>query len=136
MSERLSEEAEKYIEDFISSIEDTDISSIDGDRSDTSSSIGGIMKARTAPSPATPLPLPVEMDGISFPWLKWETSTDATPTPTLCISNTKPPSTPKTMLFDSADAVIKYNYYCYYYLGKLQNNNLYFIIVQKNPLIF
>ncbi|XWS37145.1 hypothetical protein CRYUN_Cryun19dG0017900 [Craigia yunnanensis] len=37
MSRQLTEEAEKYIEDFISNVEDTDISSLDGDRSDTSS---------------------------------------------------------------------------------------------------
>ncbi|GKV13834.1 hypothetical protein SLEP1_g24807 [Rubroshorea leprosula] len=42
MSKRLIEEAEKYIEDLISNVEDTDISSLDGERSDTSSSLGGI----------------------------------------------------------------------------------------------
>ncbi|MBA0589160.1 hypothetical protein Gorai_017924, partial [Gossypium raimondii] len=34
-SKQLTEEAERYIEDFISNVEDTDISSLDGDRSDT-----------------------------------------------------------------------------------------------------
>ncbi|KAM1626801.1 hypothetical protein ACFX1R_016513 [Malus domestica] len=79
MSKRLTEEAERYIEDFISNVEDTDISSIDGERSDTSSSIGGITKHETYLSPAFSTPLPVAMDGVVLPWLLWETSNDATP---------------------------------------------------------
>ncbi|CAN6585512.1 unnamed protein product [Malus baccata var. baccata] len=79
MSKRLTEEAERYIEDFISNVEDTDISSIDGERSDTSSSIGGITKHETYLSPAFATPLPVAMDGVLLPWLLWETSNDATP---------------------------------------------------------
>jgi hypothetical protein len=38
MSKRLTEEAEQYFEDFLSNVEDTDFSSFDGERSDTSSS--------------------------------------------------------------------------------------------------
>ncbi|XP_048444033.1 uncharacterized protein LOC103950050 isoform X2 [Pyrus x bretschneideri] len=79
MSKRLTEEAERYIEDFISNVEDTDISSVDGERSDTSSSIGGITKHETYLSPAFSTPLPVTMDGVVLPWLQWETSNDATP---------------------------------------------------------
>ncbi|KAM1736969.1 hypothetical protein ACFX12_015259 [Malus domestica] len=79
MSKRLTEEAERYIEDFISNVEDTDISSIDGERSDTSSSIGGITKHETYLSPAFSTPLPVAMDGVVLPWLLWETGNDATP---------------------------------------------------------
>ncbi|GAU48026.1 hypothetical protein TSUD_135950, partial [Trifolium subterraneum] len=75
MSMRLTEEAERYIEDFISNVEDTDISSLDGERSDTSSSIGGPIKPETFSS----RPLPVLMDGITLPWLQWETSNDTTP---------------------------------------------------------
>ncbi|XP_068306992.1 uncharacterized protein [Pyrus communis] len=79
VSKRLTEEAERYIEDFISNVEDTDISSIDGERSDTSSSIGGITKHESYQSPALSTPLPVAMDGVALPWLQWETSNDATP---------------------------------------------------------
>ncbi|KAJ7956088.1 Micronuclear linker histone polyprotein-like [Quillaja saponaria] len=79
MTKRLTEEAEKYIEDFISNVEDTDISSVDGERSDTSSSIGGITKRETFHSPTMSRSLPVEMDGVVLPWLQWETSNDASP---------------------------------------------------------
>ncbi|WJX38751.1 hypothetical protein P8452_26379 [Trifolium repens] len=80
MSMRLTEEAERYIEDFISNVEDTDISSLDGERSDTSSSIGGLIKPDTfSSSPPLPRPLPVLMDGITLPWLQWETNNDTTP---------------------------------------------------------
>lgn len=79
MSMRLTEEAERYIEDFISNVEDTDISSLDGERSDTSSSIGGLIKPETFYSPPLPRPLPVLMDGVTLPWLQWETINDATP---------------------------------------------------------
>ncbi|KAK7350689.1 hypothetical protein VNO77_09566 [Canavalia gladiata] len=77
MSMRLTEEAERYIEDFISNIEDTDISSLDGERSDASSSIGGLIKTETFNSPPVPRSLPVLMDGVTLPWLQWETSNDA-----------------------------------------------------------
>ncbi|CAL0319867.1 unnamed protein product [Lupinus luteus] len=79
MSMRLIEEAEKYIEDFISNVEDTDISSIDGERSDTSSSIGGLIKPEAFNSPPILRSLPVITDGVALPWLQWETSNDATP---------------------------------------------------------
>ncbi|XVF08749.1 hypothetical protein REPUB_Repub07fG0029800 [Reevesia pubescens] len=79
MSKQLTKEAEKYIEDFISNVEDTDISSLDGDRSDTSSSIGGITKTPNFQSPAVFKSVPVEMDGIMLPWLEWETSNNASP---------------------------------------------------------
>lgn len=100
MSKRLSEEAERYIEDFISNVEDTDISSLDGERSDTSSSLGGMMKTRTVQGPPTPIPLPADMDGVLLPWLQWETSNDASPAQ--CVNKIEPPTTPKTMLFDAA----------------------------------
>ncbi|KAF3976633.1 hypothetical protein CMV_000175 [Castanea mollissima] len=96
MSKRLTEEAEKYIEDFISNVEDTtDISSLDGERSDTSSSIGVIVKPETLYSPAVSNSLPVEMDGIVLPWLQWETSTEGTPQS--CKSKAEPPTTPNTL---------------------------------------
>ncbi|MBA0616932.1 hypothetical protein Godav_026415 [Gossypium davidsonii] len=78
-SKQLTEEAERYIEDFISNVEDTDISSLDGDRSDTNSSIRGIAKTPNFQSPAVFKSVPVEMDGVMLPWLQWETSNDASP---------------------------------------------------------
>ncbi|GMY15055.1 NKAP family protein CG6066 [Fagus crenata] len=95
MSKRLSEEAEKYIEDFISNVEDTDISSLDGERSDASSSLGVIVKPETLLSPAISNSRPVEMDGVVLPWLQWETSNDATPQS--CKSKAEPPTTPNTL---------------------------------------
>lgn len=89
MSKRLTEEAEKYFEDFLSNVEDTDISSFDGERSDASSSLGGITKPRgtatsygeieTSQNPAGYSSLPVEMEGVNLPWLQWETSNDGSP---------------------------------------------------------
>ncbi|MED6137763.1 hypothetical protein PIB30_067998, partial [Stylosanthes scabra] len=77
MSMRLTEEAERYIEDFISNVEDTtDISSLDGERSDTSSSIGGLIKPETYSSPPIPRSIPGLTDGVTLPWLQWETSND------------------------------------------------------------
>ncbi|KAL0429583.1 UNVERIFIED_CONTAM: hypothetical protein Sradi_0584300 [Sesamum radiatum] len=83
-SKRLIEDAERIFEDFLSNVEDTDISSLDGERSDGSSSFGGMMKARDAAimeaetyrTPARSAPPPVEMDGVILPWLQWETSHD------------------------------------------------------------
>lgn len=75
----MTQEAKRYIEDFISDVEDTDISSLDGDRSDTSSSIRGITKTPNFQSPAVFKSVPVEMDGVKLPWLQWETSNDASP---------------------------------------------------------
>ncbi|WCJ36222.1 hypothetical protein M5689_017435 [Euphorbia peplus] len=103
MSTRLTEEAEKYFEDFISNVEDTDISSLDGERSDTSSSIGGLPKTQTFQSPVISKSVPVEMDGVVLPWLKWETSHDASP-----LSSKKPESTPtsNTDLWEAAQETI------------------------------
>lgn len=85
MSRQLTVEAEKYLEDFISNVEDTDISSFDGERSDGSSTLGGIIKARDsvicAETESYQIPVgsdfrPVEMDGVKLPWLKWEAVND------------------------------------------------------------
>uniref|UniRef100_A0A1D1Y6X9 Cell division control protein 6 6 n=2 Tax=Anthurium amnicola TaxID=1678845 RepID=A0A1D1Y6X9_9ARAE len=82
MSKHLSEEAEKYFEDFISSVEDTDISSLDGERSDGSSTVGGITKSpavtETRACLAKVVSLPAEIDGLVLPWLEWETRNDNT----------------------------------------------------------
>lgn len=103
MSKRLTEEAERYIEDFISNVEDTDISSIDGERSDTSSSIGGITKTETFQNPAMSTPLPVAMDGVVLPWLQWETSNDATPIG--CKNKTEPPGIPRILPWENTAQV-------------------------------
>ncbi|XP_040368429.1 uncharacterized protein LOC112182913 isoform X4 [Rosa chinensis] len=104
VSKRLTEEAERYIEDFISNVEDTDISSLDGERSDTNSSLGGIMKGETFQSPAmsTPPP-PVFMDGVVLPWVRWETSNDGTPMG--CRNETEPPMTPKSFSWGASQKV-------------------------------
>ncbi|XP_059443080.1 uncharacterized protein LOC132175228 [Corylus avellana] len=102
MSNRLTEEAGKYIEDFISNVEDTDISSLDGEKSDTSSSFGGIVKSETFRSPVAFNSLPVEMDGVVLPWLDWEASNDATPQS--CKSKAEPPKTPSTLLDAAQEA--------------------------------
>ncbi|KAF2293217.1 hypothetical protein GH714_040551 [Hevea brasiliensis] len=99
MSKRLTEEAERYIEDFISNVEDTDISSLDGERSDTSSSLGGITKTQTFQSPVLSKPIPVEMDGVVLPWLQWETSNDAFP---LSSNKSEMMATPKNNLWEAA----------------------------------
>ncbi|XP_068637081.1 uncharacterized protein [Aristolochia californica] len=89
MSRRLTEEAEKYFEDFISNVEDTDFSSIDGEKSDTSSTLGGSVKSKDAlhrfgktemeGTTERAASMPIEMDGVLLPWLQWETSHDNTP---------------------------------------------------------
>ena len=102
VSKRLTEEAEKYFEDFITNVEDTDISSLDGERSDTSSTLGGITKTETFRSPVVSKSRPVEMDGVALPWLQWETSNDASP---LSIKNKELPSTPKSNLWDAVQVI-------------------------------
>ncbi|KAI3435297.1 uncharacterized protein J3R85_006222 [Psidium guajava] len=78
-SNHLADEAEKYIQEFLSNVEDTDISSLDGERSDTSSTLGGTTKLDTFQHLTKSMPLPVEMDGVVLPWLQWETSNDVSP---------------------------------------------------------
>ncbi|BAT79323.1 uncharacterized protein HKW66_Vig0081970 [Vigna angularis] len=94
VSMRLTEEAERYIEDFISNVEDTDISSLDGERSDASSSIGGLIKPETFNSLPVTRSLPVLMDGVALPWLQWETGNDASPMTSL--NKARMAVTPKT----------------------------------------
>ncbi|KAK1436731.1 hypothetical protein QVD17_02513 [Tagetes erecta] len=92
VSKRLNEEAGKYFEDFISNVEDTDFSSFDGERSDTSSSLAETAaKQRDGALPTqngSIVSLPVEMEGINLPWLKWDGNDGVSPT------------TPKTKLWD------------------------------------
>lgn len=114
MSKRLTEEAEKYFEDFISNVEDTDISSFDGERSDESSTLSGITKPRAPEkhsreaenfrSPVPSNPLPSEMDGLVLPWLQWETHNDSSPLS--CKNKAKLPVTPKSLVWDSAQVIL------------------------------
>ncbi|GMH01188.1 hypothetical protein Nepgr_003027 [Nepenthes gracilis] len=86
---QLTEDAEKIIDDFISSMEDTDISSFDGEKSDTSSTFGVTTKPMDVSLQfgetesyrhlAMSDPLPVAMDGVVLPWLQWETGNDGSP---------------------------------------------------------
>lgn len=75
-SKQLDEEAEKIFEDFLSSIDDTDISSYDGERSETSSMIGGSARLIHAVSQnctnGNTASAPVKADGVVLPWLHWE----------------------------------------------------------------
>lgn len=125
MSKRLTEEAEKYFEDFISNVEDTDISSIDGERSDASSSLGGMCKQREAAPHFGERTegyqgregynsLPAEMDGVILPWLQWETSNDGSPLPSKIKAQL--PVTPKTLMWDAAQVFFKTFHFCFYFL--------------------
>ncbi|KAJ9140205.1 hypothetical protein P3X46_030880 [Hevea brasiliensis] len=96
MSKRLTEEAERYFEDFISNVEDTDISSLDGERSDTSSSLS---KMQTFQSPLLSKSISVEMDGVVLPWLQWETSNDTSP---LSSKKSESMASPNTNLWEAA----------------------------------
>ncbi|XP_047057276.1 uncharacterized protein LOC124663647 [Lolium rigidum] len=78
VSKCLTEEAELYFEDFLSNVEDTDFSSFDGERSDTSSSRRDMIH-HAMPETRVVLPKvapPVVADGVVLPWLQWETSND------------------------------------------------------------
>ncbi|KAL6518031.1 hypothetical protein OROMI_033732 [Orobanche minor] len=72
VSKNLVEEAERYFEDFICNVEDTDISSFDGERSEGSSTL--LREAETCKTHAGFTSRPVEMDGVILPWLQWETT--------------------------------------------------------------
>ncbi|XP_074278714.1 uncharacterized protein LOC141602308 isoform X1 [Silene latifolia] len=108
-SKQLAEEdANKIMEDFISSVEETDFSSFDGERSDTSSIIGGainpMMHYGHIESFKSPLRFDLyagDMNDVKFPWLEWETGDDGTPLPRNEIK--QHPATPKTVLQDALE---------------------------------
>ncbi|GFZ03818.1 hypothetical protein Acr_16g0004420 [Actinidia rufa] len=112
MSKRLNEVAEKYFKDFISNVEDTDISSFHGERSDASSTLGVIKsrdsvlhfeQAETFQSPAGSNICPVEMDDVVLLWLLWEIGNDGSP---LHSKNKRElPITPKSILWDAAQFI-------------------------------
>lgn len=110
MPKELEEDVDKIIEEFISSVEETDISSFDGERSDTSSIFGGAVKpmlqygdTESFKSPQRSNLLPGEMDGVVLPWLKWETGNDGTPH--LVNDNKQHPITPKTVLHGTQEVM-------------------------------
>ncbi|KAL7114545.1 hypothetical protein ACP275_04G127900 [Erythranthe tilingii] len=103
VSKRLVEEAERYIEDFISNVEDTDISSFDGERSDGSSTLGGPMKTRDAAIREAEVYKTVEMDGVILPWLQWETIHDGSP---LGKNKAHTPVTPKSLMKESEKDIV------------------------------
>lgn len=113
MCKRLTEEAEKYFENFLSNVEDTDISSFDGERSDGSSTLSGVTKPREPEKHSREMEnvqshvpsncLPSEMDGLVFPWLQWETRNDGSPLS--CSNKTKHHVTPKILVWDSAQVI-------------------------------
>ncbi|CAL9071066.1 unnamed protein product [Musa textilis] len=78
LSKRLTEEAEKYFEDFLFNVEDTDLSSFDEERSDASSIVRdpGLRNsvAGTYETVLKTAALPTDGDGVVLPWLGWETS--------------------------------------------------------------
>ncbi|KAK4362593.1 hypothetical protein RND71_017834 [Anisodus tanguticus] len=113
-STQLSEEAEKFFEDFIANIEDTDFSSFDGERSDASSTLGGIAKPRDSitygeavnQSLAGSNCHPVGTDGVILPWLQWETSNDGSFTP---IKEMQTPVSRKTSICDARQDISSQN---------------------------
>ncbi|KAL7191753.1 hypothetical protein ACSBR2_023768 [Camellia fascicularis] len=114
VSKRLTEEAEKYFEDFISNVEDTDLSSYDGERSDASSTLrvtktrdavlhsGEAETLRTQTRSNYP---PVEiMDGVILPWLQWETCNDGSALPPK--NKRELPVTPQSISWDADQEAI------------------------------
>ncbi|CAD6339038.1 unnamed protein product [Miscanthus lutarioriparius] len=83
MSKRLTEEAEQYFEDFLSNVEDTDFSSFDGERSDSSSARKDLLLHAMTETPVglPKVTLPAEADGVVLPWLQWETTNDLQTSP-------------------------------------------------------
>ncbi|EOA13082.1 hypothetical protein CARUB_v10026087mg [Capsella rubella] len=88
----LTDEAEQFIDEFISNIEDTDFSSLEDERSESSSSFG-MVKSQSSQSATVLKSVPVEMDGVMLPWLQWETPDD-TSAALACLN--KLPHTPNT----------------------------------------
>ncbi|XP_020583330.1 uncharacterized protein LOC110026651 isoform X1 [Phalaenopsis equestris] len=91
ISKYLDEEAERYFEDFLSNVEDTDLSSFEGERSDTGSTTKpsdaiNNDEAGIHPDLLRAASSPVVTDGVMFPWLQWETSNSSSPSP--CKSKT------------------------------------------------
>ncbi|KAF9587328.1 hypothetical protein IFM89_001318 [Coptis chinensis] len=135
MSKCLTEDAERYIDDFLSNVEDTDISSFDGERSDASSTLGvkkpkdlilhyGESEAAGCSTRSTSLP--VEMDGVVLPWLQWETSNDGSPL--LCKSKEEVSQFPEDISYGSLLVIIFPNN-CYYF------SRGFFVCIDLEPMM-
>ncbi|KAL6873357.1 hypothetical protein ACP4OV_013439 [Aristida adscensionis] len=94
VSKRLTEEAERYFEDFLSNVDDTDFSSFDGERSDTSLTRKDVsLHAMTETSVMLQqASSPAEADGVVLPWLQWETSNDLQTSPCKIKTQKIPPA--------------------------------------------
>ncbi|KAJ4906061.1 hypothetical protein Rs2_09719 [Raphanus sativus] len=95
LSMGLTDEAEQFIDEFISNIEDTDFSSFEDEKSESSSSFG-LIKSQNSQGTTVPKSVPVEMDGVMLPWLQWETPDD-TSAALICLN--KSPHTPNSKPF-------------------------------------
>lgn len=95
----LTDEAEQFIEEFISNIEDTDFSSFEDERSESSSSFG-LIKTPSSQSANVLKNVPVEMDGVMLPWLQWDTPDD-TSTTLACLKNLLLTPSTKSSLWES-----------------------------------
>jgi hypothetical protein len=97
VSRHLTEEAERYFEDFLSNVDDTDFSSFDEERSDSSScrkdflsnpySRSSLIELHETPVTESSSSSP-ETDGVVLPWLQWETGLQTSPLkpkPEVCI---------------------------------------------------
>ncbi|KAG7537376.1 hypothetical protein ISN44_As13g012710 [Arabidopsis suecica] len=93
MSMCLTDEAEQFIDEFISNIEDTDFSSLEDERSESSSSFG-MIKTQSSQGTNALKSIPVEMDGVMLPWLQWDTPDDTSAAALACLN--KSPNTPNT----------------------------------------
>ncbi|KAL1213814.1 hypothetical protein V5N11_009991 [Cardamine amara subsp. amara] len=95
----LTDEAEQFIEEFISNIEDTDFSSLEDEISESSSSFG-LIKTPSSQNATIPKTVPVEMDGVMLPWLQWETPDDTSASLT-CLNNSLHTPNSKSSLWES-----------------------------------
>ncbi|KAF9613246.1 hypothetical protein IFM89_006605 [Coptis chinensis] len=86
MSKCLTEDAKRYIDDFLSNVEDTDLILHYGE-----SEAAGCSTRSTSH--------PVEMDGVVLPWLQWETGNDGSPL--LCKSKEEVSHIPKDISYGS-----------------------------------
>lgn len=86
ISKCLDEGAERYFENFLSNVEDTDLSSFEGERSDSGSTTKPSYavnndKAGMHSDLLTAASLPAVTDDVLFPWLQWETSNSLSSSP-------------------------------------------------------
>lgn len=106
----LTDEAEQFIDEFISNIEDTDFSSFEDEKSESSSSFG-LIKSQNSQGTTVPKSVPVEMDGVMLPWLQWEMPDDTCAALT-CLN--KSPHTPnaKPFVWESDPTQVTMFFFC------------------------